>query len=190
MDQSYEPERDLVVSATSRWDLTAFADVLAVAEQIGTNKGDRKVIDLYRTWIALHGAGGPCLHAAWFNLGAEWNHAGEPENAILAYRAALALRPDFTPAAINLGLLLEQHGEPQMALACWADALQRDTARVALFNQRARVKVAFDGCHHYAGDAQRRTPMYLRKSGNTGGIGVSDSRVDAVHKKSRRGFFG
>jgi predicted O-linked N-acetylglucosamine transferase (SPINDLY family) len=138
MDQSYEPERDLVVNATSRWDLTAFGDVLAVAEQIGTNKGDRKVIDLYRTWIALHGAG-HYLHAAWFNLGAEWNHAGEPDNAILAYRAALALRPDFTPAAINLGLLLEQHGEPQMALACWADALQRDSARVALLNQRARL---------------------------------------------------
>jgi hypothetical protein len=84
MDQSYEPERDVVVNATSRWDLTAFGDVLAMAEQIGTNKGDRKVIDLYRTWIALHGAGGRHSHAAWFNLGAEWNHAGESDNAILA----------------------------------------------------------------------------------------------------------
>ena len=58
---------------------------------------------------------------------------------ILAYRAALALRPDFTPAAINLGLLLEQHGDPQTALACWADALQTDAARIALLNQRARL---------------------------------------------------
>ncbi len=139
MDQSHQPERDLVINATSRWEPTSFGDVLAAAEQIGTNKGDRQVIDLYRTWIALHGAGGRHSHAAWFNLGAEWGHAGEPDNAILAYRAALALRPDFTPAAINLGLLLEQRGEPQMALAYWADALQKDAARVALLNQRARL---------------------------------------------------
>jgi predicted O-linked N-acetylglucosamine transferase (SPINDLY family) len=139
MDHSREPDRDLFVNASNRWELTSFGDVLAAAEQIGTNHGNRQVIDLYRTWIALHGAGGSHSHAAWFNLGAEWNHAGEPENAILAYRAALALRPDFTPAAINLGLLLEQHGEPQMALACWSDALQKDAARVALLNQRARL---------------------------------------------------
>ncbi len=139
MDQFQQPDRDLVATATSRWELTSFGDVLAAAEQIGTNRGNRRVIDLYRTWIALHGAGGHHAHAAWFNLGAECNHAGDPENAILAYRAALALRPDFAPAAINLGLLLERYGEPQMALACWADALQRDTVRVALLNQRARL---------------------------------------------------
>lgn len=139
MDQFQQPERDRIATVTTRWGVTTFGDVLAAAEEIGTNRGDREVIDLYRTWIALHGAGGPHTHAAWFNLGAEWSHAGEPENAILAYRAALVLRPDFTPAAINLGLLLEQHGEPQLALACWADALQKDSARIALLNQRARL---------------------------------------------------
>ncbi len=139
MDHAHEPEQDLLGSITSRWEPNSFGDVLAVAEQIGTNKGDRRVIDLYRTWIALHGAGGQFSHAAWFNLGAEWSHAGEPQNAMLAYRAALASRPDFSPASINLGLLLEQQGEPQMALACWSDALQKDAARIALLNQRARL---------------------------------------------------
>ena len=143
MDQSHQTERDLVRNASTRWELVSFADVLAEAEQLGTNKGNRQVIDLYRTWIALHGAGGRHAHAAWFDLGAEWGHAGEPDNAILAYRAALALRPDFTPSAINLGLLLEHHGEPQLALACWADALQSDPARVALLNQRARLLEQF-----------------------------------------------
>jgi predicted O-linked N-acetylglucosamine transferase (SPINDLY family) len=138
MHQSDQSAQDLAVDATSGWDVT-FGDVLSAAEQIGTNRGDRQVIDLYRTWIALHGNGGRQSHAAWFNLGAEWNHAGEPENAILAYRAALALRPDFAPAAINLGLLLEQQGEVQMALACWAETLQKDAPRIALLNQRARL---------------------------------------------------
>ncbi len=120
-------------------EVTTFGDLLATAEQLGTNKGDRQVIDLYRTWIALHGAGGRQAHAAWFNLGAEWGHAGEPDNAILAYRAALALRPDFTPAAINLGLLLERRGDTTAALACWTETLQKDEARIALLNQRARL---------------------------------------------------
>ena len=56
-------------------------------------------------------------HAAWFGSRAERGHAGDRDNAILAYRTALALRAGFTPAAVNLGLLLEQRGEQQMALA-------------------------------------------------------------------------
>ena len=118
---------------------TSFGELLATVEQIGTNKGDRQVIDLYRTWIALYGAGGRQAHAAWFNLGAEWGHAGEQDNAILAYRAALATRPDFAPAAINLGLLLERRGDTAAALACWTETLQKDEARIALLNQRARL---------------------------------------------------
>ena len=117
----------------------SFAELLATVGQIGTNQGNRTVIDLYRTWIALQGAGGRQAHAAWFNLGAEWSQAGEVDNAILAYRAALALRPDFVPAAINLGLLLERRGEPRTALAAWNAALQRNEDRIALLNQRARL---------------------------------------------------
>lgn len=139
MNQPNQPEQDLAASAIRRLEPASFGELLAAAGQIGTNKGDRRVIDLYRTWIALQGAGGPQSHAVWFLLGAEWNHAGESDNAILAYRAALALRPDFTQAAINLGLLLERRGEPQMALACWTETLQTDEARVALINQRARL---------------------------------------------------
>jgi len=139
MNQPNQPEQDPAVSVIRRPDVTSFGDLLATVEQIGTNKGDRQVIDLYRTWIALHGAGGRHAHAAWFNLGAEWSHAGEQDNAILAYRAALGLRPDFTPAAINLGLLFERRGEPQMALACWTETLQKDEARIALLNQRGRL---------------------------------------------------
>ena len=134
-----QPELDPAVGAIRRLEATSFGDLLAAIEQIGTNKGDRKVIDLYRNWIALQGSGGRQAYAAWFNLGAEWSHAGERDNAILAYRAALALRPDFTPAAINLGLLLELRGEPRMALACWGETLQTDAARTALLNQRARL---------------------------------------------------
>ena len=133
-----EPENP-TVSALRRLETASFAELLATVGQIGTDKGNRTVIDLYRTWIALQGTGGRQAHAAWFNLGAEWTHAGEVDNAILAYRTALSLRADFVPAAINLGLLLERRGEPRTALACWDATLQKDEDRIALLNQRARL---------------------------------------------------
>src|ERR1700722_4767727 len=139
MDLLNESEPDPAGNSIHRLQATPFAELLTAVEQIGSNKGDRQVIDLYRTWIALQGAGGRQAPAAWFNLGAEWGHAGEHDNAILAYRAALALRPDFVPAAINLGLLLERRGDHQSALARWAETLQTSESRIALPNQSARL---------------------------------------------------
>jgi predicted O-linked N-acetylglucosamine transferase (SPINDLY family) len=139
MDQAYQTDQDPTAGTLRRLETISFAELLAAIEHIGANQGGRQVIDLYRAWIALHGADGRHMHAAWFNLGAELSHAGEPDNAIQAYRTALASRPDFAPAAINLGLLLERRGEPQTALACWTHALQKDDARMALMNQRARL---------------------------------------------------
>ena len=56
-----------------------------------------------------------------------------------AYREALALRPDFHPAALNLGALLESQGRKAEALLTWDSAVQSDDARIALLNQRARL---------------------------------------------------
>ncbi len=134
-----QPEPEPAAHALQRLATLSFGDLLTMVDPIGTNKGDRQVIDLYRNWIALQGSGGHQAHAAWFNLGAEWGHAGDIENAILAYRTALALRPDFAPAAINLGLLLERRGDPKQALDCWRVALQADESRIMLINQRARL---------------------------------------------------
>jgi predicted O-linked N-acetylglucosamine transferase (SPINDLY family) len=127
------------LSALRRLEAASFPDLLTMVDAIGANTGDRAVIDLYRTWIALQGHGAKHLHAAWFNLGAELNRAGARGDAVLAFRTALGLRPDFAPAAVNLGLLLEQRGETDAALATWADALQPVDARVTLLNQRARL---------------------------------------------------
>ena len=122
----------------SQLESASFADLLNIVEQISATLGHGRVIELYRTWIALQ-VGGRHLHAAWFNLGAEWTRAGDADSAIAAYRSALALRPDFTPAAINLGLLLESRDQSRMALSIWGTALQTDESRKALINQRARV---------------------------------------------------
>ena len=134
-----QQDTDSPANALRRLEAASFGELLATVERMGANKGDRQVIALYRTWIALQGTGARQLHAAWFNLGAEWNLAGDLDNAIVAYRTALALKPGFAPAAINLGLLLERRGDPAAALSTWQEALQPDDARVALTNQKARL---------------------------------------------------
>ena len=116
-----------------------FSQIIATAEGIGANRGAPAVIELYRNWIATQAGGERNLYAAWFNLGVEYAHGGQVREAILAYRTALALKPDFSPTAINLGLLLEQAGQPDAALRAWERALQADEARTALLNQRARL---------------------------------------------------
>src|ERR1700751_2792280 len=71
-----------------------FSQIIATAERMGANRGEPAVIELYRNWIAAH-AGGDCnLYAAWFNLGVEHARGRRLGDAILAYRSALALKPD------------------------------------------------------------------------------------------------
>lgn len=116
----------------------SFAQLVQAIELLGADRGS-SAIALYRDWIALQPATAPLLGPAWFNLGVELAHAGLTADAIVAYRQALALQPSLHPAAINLGLALEQCGDPQAALGCWEAALQPDAARIALTNQRARL---------------------------------------------------
>ena len=71
-------------------------------------------------------------------LGVFGHGALKPESTP-AYRTALALKPDFYGAAVNLGLQLERQGQPEAALQTWNRAVQPDAARIALINQRGRL---------------------------------------------------
>ncbi|WP_428485135.1 hypothetical protein [Rhodopila sp.] len=117
----------------------SFLEVVTKAEAIGSGQGLPSVIALYREWIEIQPSGTRELYAAWFNLGTELNQAGVAAEAMQAYRNALAVKPDFHPAALNLGMMLERQDQPEAALQVWTDALQPDDARVALLNQRARL---------------------------------------------------
>jgi predicted O-linked N-acetylglucosamine transferase (SPINDLY family) len=118
---------------------TSLHEVVARAEALGFGTGSVEVIQLYADWIAAQPPDAPDLFAAWFNLGTELSRTGEDRQAMLAYQNALAIRPGFHPAAVNLGLLLEAQGQPDEALRIWSNALQPDEARIALLNQRARL---------------------------------------------------
>ena len=104
----------------------------------------------YRAWLAANPAS-PQRFAAWFNLGALLGGTGDRAAAMVAYRQALALKPDLHQAAVNLGLALEAEGRAEEALALWGDALQPDAARTALLNQRGRL---LESRKHYA-EAER-----------------------------------
>jgi tetratricopeptide (TPR) repeat protein len=107
----------------------SFEQLVATAEQLGANKGLLQVIDLYRNWIAAQSGGARHLYAAWFNLGVELSCCGDLRAAMLAYRTSLAMRPDFSLAAINLGLLLERSGETEAALAIWRSTIRQGSAK-------------------------------------------------------------
>jgi predicted O-linked N-acetylglucosamine transferase (SPINDLY family) len=126
-------------AASLQLETAPFEQIIQAVDRIGGNRGDPVAIALYRDWIAVHTGGAHMLHGAWFNLGVELSRAGAVAEALLAYRSALALKPDFYPAAINLGLLNEQLGRTDAALRIWGQAIQSDDARTALINQRARL---------------------------------------------------
>jgi hypothetical protein len=76
-------------------------------------------------------------------LGVELAGAADKVGAINAYQLALALRPNFYPAALNLGILMESAGQPEAALAVWQQALQPEEARTALLEHRERLAEAY-----------------------------------------------
>ena len=98
----------------------------------------RAEIQLYQEWIAAN-PNSALLFAAWFNSGVALARAADRSNAVVAYRNALVLRPNFYSAAINLGLSQEAMGRTAEALETWQNALQPQDARIALLTQRGRL---------------------------------------------------
>jgi predicted O-linked N-acetylglucosamine transferase (SPINDLY family) len=122
-----------------RMKAVTFTEIVNTLERAGESRTDPATIDLYKQWIASQPAGNSLLFAAWFNLGVTLAGAGDTAGAVTAYQTALALRPDFHSAAVNLGTLLESLGRAEAALATWGRALQPSAARVLLINNRARL---------------------------------------------------
>jgi predicted O-linked N-acetylglucosamine transferase (SPINDLY family) len=118
---------------------TPFTEVLQAIERARPGPGASVEIAFYQQWIEANGGTSPLLYAAWFNIGVLFGHAGDSIKAAIAYRNALALRPDLHGASINLGLLLESSGHPEQALATWHRATQPNEVRIALEIQQGRL---------------------------------------------------
>lgn len=152
----------------------SFLDLLAGLEQRPEARDRSGVVAAYHAWIGRNSRASPSLFAAWFNLGVEQAGAGDKAAASDAYRTALSLRPDFHPAALNLGVLLESAGQPDSALAIWQQALQPEETRAALLGHRERLagacragqpdaaEVLHVGCGAYA---REKLPPLFRHAG-------------------------
>jgi tetratricopeptide (TPR) repeat protein len=127
----------------SRLDADSFLDMLGALERHQGTDNRSHIIASYRAWIGRNNTASTALYAGWFNLGVELAGAGDKGGAINAYHHALALSPNFYPAALNLGTLMESAGQPEAALAIWQQALQPEEARTALLEHRERLAEAY-----------------------------------------------
>jgi len=117
----------------------AFLDLLGDLERHPITGNRSRAIAGYQAWIARNSAASTALYAGWFNLGVELAGAGDKVGAMNAYQNAIALRPGFYPAAMNLGTLMEATGRPEAALSVWQQGLQSEEARAALHDYRDRL---------------------------------------------------
>ena len=99
----------------------SLADVVAQAQ----NLADAPTAQLlYAEWITRH-PDDPQRYLAHFNRACLLSEAGEAQAAMQALGQCLALNPDFLPASINLGGLLERAGSIAQAIQQWHGVAQR-----------------------------------------------------------------
>jgi predicted O-linked N-acetylglucosamine transferase (SPINDLY family) len=97
--------------------------VISAAERLRALGSPHAARDLYRIWLA-HNATHPLAFAVRFNFSAalaETGQAKDLQEATLHLQAAVAARPDFAPASINLGSVLERLDDRVGAVQAWQD---------------------------------------------------------------------
>jgi predicted O-linked N-acetylglucosamine transferase (SPINDLY family)/predicted O-methyltransferase YrrM len=104
-------------------------DLLAEVERMNSMHQPEQAIALYRKW--LEHTSSPLAHAVYFNFGVLLNDSKDPVGAEHAYRQAIALKPEFIQAHLNLGSLLESGGRVDEALAQWRQILSLGSAVLA-----------------------------------------------------------
>ena len=119
-----------------------FAGLIAAASAVRAADGPAAAGRLYAAWIVRHGSDS-LVYAALFNLAADLSEAGAFAEARETLVRAIALKPDFAPARIQLGRLLERQGDAAGAMREWAQAAAAPGAgtadKVTALNQIARV---------------------------------------------------
>lgn len=96
-------------------------ELLAETERLNAADQQGPSIALYRIW--LEHTQSPLAYAVNFNLGVALSDSKDHAGAEQAYRRAIGLKPDFIPARLNLGTLLENQGRIDEALAQWRGIL-------------------------------------------------------------------
>ena len=100
-------------------------DLIEAAGQLSQTKEAHLIVELYRVWLEYN-ANDPLVYAVYFNYGSIlFNNPDTLATARDAFRAAIAVHPDFYPPYINLGNALEKLGSEEEAIACWQVVVDR-----------------------------------------------------------------
>ncbi|MFZ1991083.1 MAG: glycosyl transferase [Alphaproteobacteria bacterium] len=116
------PDTDKTATKTATADVPIVAlpvDQLFAAAEAFDATGDRsRTAALYGTWL-LGNQRHELLHVVLFNYAVALGATGETALAAAALRRCLELAPDFSPAHINLGRILEDGGSVDAAVHQW-----------------------------------------------------------------------
>ena len=101
---------------------------------------------LYQVWISFNKEH-PLLFIAHFNCSTLLQQLGDEQGGEAELKAALAQKPDFAPACINLGSSYERRGMAKEAVEQWRDGLERMSSvtadavnyKITLMKQISRV---------------------------------------------------
>lgn len=98
-------------------------DLMAHAQDLESQDQLRAATNLYALWI--NHARAPDKHFALFNYAGMLQGLDKMPEAMEAYEACIALKPDFPQPYINLGLLFEKQGQDTNALQVWLRLVSR-----------------------------------------------------------------
>jgi predicted O-linked N-acetylglucosamine transferase (SPINDLY family) len=122
------------VLAQAREDRLSLTELLDHAQRWANSDWHDAVLRLYETWYE-HSTS-PHRYVALFNWGTVLGGLSKAREAIEIYQRALAIKPDFVQAMVNMGHQLELLGDAETALAHWRQALvlldQQDAPDAAL----------------------------------------------------------
>lgn len=99
-------------------------ELMAAAAQFQAQGQPAAAAALYEQWV--EGEESPLRIVALYNLGTVLSAMSEHARAEAAYRRALAYKPDFLQARLNLGHQLEQLGRKEEALQAWRSVGEPD----------------------------------------------------------------
>lgn len=103
---------------------SGLGDLVTAATALNEAGQAKLAEQLYKVWIGFN-PNHPQLFVAYFNCASLQTQTGDVAGAEEALCAALAANPDFHPAYINLGGVLERKGELDRALQQWQTVVTR-----------------------------------------------------------------
>lgn len=99
-------------------------ELIGAAEMLKASGEGAQVPQLYALWIKCNPTD-PLLHVALFNYAVMQSDGGDLEGARASLERAIELNPDFAPAYINIGNVMERSGKAGDAITQWTALANR-----------------------------------------------------------------